>query len=143
MLIFFLVGLAASVCHQFCIYWQTIASSKSQLVDWLLNLIKRRRTILPLMKFIFCCIKHMKHGRPEAHPSLSHSVLYWGSIYLCRKNDVKCYLIEWKVVLFFLQKKTKQKNYGAKLIFWSFATFFCLTIFWSGAKQRFCFREIY
>jgi len=27
------------------------------------------------------------------------------------------------------------------LIFWSFATFFGLTIFWSGAKQRFCYTE--
>ena len=26
-------------------------------------------------------------------------------------------------------------------MFWSFATFFGSTIFWSGAKQRFCFRE--
>ena len=40
----------------------------------------------------------------------------------------------------FLTKKTK-KIYDAKLIFWSFGTFFVLTIFWSGAKQRFCFRE--
>ena len=38
------------------------------------------------------------------------------------------------------QKKAKI-FYDAKLIFWSFATFFVLTIFWSGAKQRFCFRE--
>ena len=27
------------------------------------------------------------------------------------------------------------------MIFWSFTTFFVPTIFWSGAKQRFCFRE--
>ena len=44
--------------------------------------------------------------------------------------------------VFFYKKKTK-KIYGAKLIFWSFATFVGLTIFWSGDKQRFCFREIY
>ena len=41
---------------------------------------------------------------------------------------------------FFYQKKTK-KFYAAKLVFWSFVTFFGLTTFWSGAKQRFCFRE--
>jgi hypothetical protein len=39
---------------------------------------------------------------------------------------------------FFYIKKTRI-FYGAKLIFSSFATFFGLTIFWSGAKQRFCF----
>ena len=44
------------------------------------------------------------------------------------------------IVRFFTWKRLK-KNYDAKLIFWSFATFFVLTIFWSGAKQRFCFRE--
>ena len=45
-------------------------------------------------------------------------------------------------MLVFWQKKTKQ-FYDAKLIFWSFATFFGLIIFWSGAKQRFCYSEIY
>ena len=44
------------------------------------------------------------------------------------------------IVRFFTWKRLK-KIYDAKLIFWSFATFFVLTIFWSGAKQRFCFRE--
>ena len=41
---------------------------------------------------------------------------------------------------FFDKKKTKI-FYDAKLIFWQFATFFIPTIFWSGAKQRCCFRE--
>ena len=40
--------------------------------------------------------------------------------------------------VFFLQKKTNIV-YGAKLILRSFATFFVLTIIWSGAKKRFCF----
>ena len=38
-------------------------------------------------------------------------------------------------------KKRIKKYYGAKLIFWSFATFLGLTIFWLGAKERICFRE--
>ena len=41
---------------------------------------------------------------------------------------------------FLTRKKTKTFD-DAKLIFWSFATFFVPTIFWSGAKQRFCFGE--
>ena len=40
----------------------------------------------------------------------------------------------------FRKKKTK-KFYDSKLIFWSFATFFVVTFFWLGAKQRFCFTE--
>ena len=44
------------------------------------------------------------------------------------------------IVRFFTWKRLK-KIYDAKLIFLSFATFFVLIIFWSGAKQRFCFRE--
>ena len=47
------------------------------------------------------------------------------------------------VYVVFLTIKRLKKFYDAKLIFWSFATFFGLTIFWSGAKQRFCFSEIY
>jgi hypothetical protein len=43
----------------------------------------------------------------------------------------------------YLTKLRPKKFYDAKLIFWSFATFFSLTIFWSHAKQRFCFSEIY
>ena len=46
-----------------------------------------------------------------------------------------------KVMSFFLQKKTQHFFYGAKLIFKLFATFFGLTIFWSGAKQRFLFTD--
>ena len=41
----------------------------------------------------------------------------------------------------FLTRKKTKNCYDATLIFWSFATFFVLTIFWSGAKQRFCFRD--
>ena len=47
----------------------------------------------------------MKHERPEAHPSLSHSGLYWGSIYFCGKNDVICYVIKRKVMAFFYKKR--------------------------------------
>ena len=50
-----------------------------------------------------------KHGRLKVHPLLSQSGLNWGSIYFCRKNDVICYVIERKVVSFFLQKKTPKK----------------------------------
>ena len=39
----------------------------------------------------------------------------------------------------FFYKKRPTFFYGAKLTFRSFATFFGLTIIWSGAKQRFCF----
>ena len=39
----------------------------------------------------------------------------------------------WKVMSFLLQKKANIFD-GAKLIFKSFATFFSLTIIWSGAK---------
>ena len=72
----------------------------------------------------------MKHGRTEAHPSFSHSGLHWGNIYFCGKNDVICYVIVYGICF---SKKIPKKIYGAKLIFWSFATFFGLT------KQRFCF----
>ena len=41
----------------------------------------------------------------------------------------------------FFYKKRPKLFYGVKLIFWSFVTLFFLTIFWSGAKQRFCFSE--
>ena len=40
-------------------------------------------------------------------------------------------------------KKRIKKYYGAKLIFWSFATFLGLTIFWLGAKERFCFSRLF
>jgi hypothetical protein len=43
-----------------------------------------------------------------------------------------------KGYVIFLTKKTNI-FYSAKLIFRSFATFFGLILFWSGAKQRFCF----
>ena len=37
--------------------------------------------------------------------------------------------------------KKSEKFYNAKLIFRSSAALFVPTIFWSGTKQRFCFRE--
>ena len=71
--------------------------------------------------------------------SLFHSGLQSGIIFF-GKNDVICYSWEWRVMPFFDKKKTK-KFYDSKLIFWSFATFLAKIILWSGAKQRFCFRE--
>jgi hypothetical protein len=52
----------------------------------------------------------------------------------------KCHVIEQQVMSFFLQK-TDQKYYGAKLIFRSLETLFGLTIFRSGATQKFLFAE--
>ena len=71
--------------------------------------------------------------------SLFHSGLHSGTIFLWKKQ---CHMLFWGTTGYagYWQKKTK-KVYDAKLIFWSFATFFVLTIFWSGAKQRICFRE--
>ena len=82
----------------------------------------------------------MKHGRPEAHSSLSQSGLYW--FYFCRKNDVICYVIEQKVMSFVLQKRP-QNFMLPNWFFLIICNLFWSTIFWSGAKQRFCFSEIY
>ena len=60
--------------------------------------------------------------------------------FFCQKNHTTQPFAFVVIVRFFTWKRLK-KFYDAKLIFWSFATFFVLTIFWSGAKQRFCFRE--
>ena len=82
----------------------------------------------------------MKHGQPEAHPSLFHSGLYWGSTHFCGKNDAMCcFVIKQKVLSFFFTKKDQKILWHQIdfLIVWSFG----LTIFWSGAKQMFCFRE--
>ena len=109
---------------------------------WHFNLGGNRSHTLNPYEFYILSVPSMKHGRLEAHPPLSKSGLNWGSTYFCRKNDVICYVIERKVMSFFQQKKDQNKNCGAKLIFWSFATFFGLTIFWSGDNQRFCSSEI-
>ena len=69
--------------------------------------------------------------------SLFHSGLHPGNIV---EKKVICYSKEPQFMPFFDKKKTK-KNMMPNWFFWSFATFFVPTIFWSGAKQRFCFRE--
>ena len=72
--------------------------------------------------------------------SLFHSGLHSSSPFFVEKTTLHDLLPSWLIVRFFTWKRLK-KIYDAKLIFWSFATFFVLTIFWSGAKQRFCFRQ--
>jgi hypothetical protein len=68
----------------------------------------------------------MKHGRLEAYPSLSHSGLYWSSIYFSGKNVVICYVIERQVMAFFVQKND-QKN------LWSQIDFLIIcNLFWSN-----------
>ena len=72
--------------------------------------------------------------------SLFHSGLHSGNIFWGEK---RCHMFFWGTTDYavFWQKKKTKIFYDAKLIFWLFATFFELTIFWSGAKHRFCFRE--
>ena len=98
--------------------------------------------IIELMKFIFCLglVWSMDGQKPMHHfPTL---VMYWGSISSCGKYDVIWYFRERQDLAgVFFGKKRPKTFYDAKLIFWSFATFFVLTLFWSDAKQRFCFRE--
>ena len=72
--------------------------------------------------------------------SLFHSGLHSGTIFFVEKTMPYVILGNDRLCQFATKKKTK-KIYDARLIFWSFATFFVLNIFWSGAKQRFCFRE--
>ena len=72
--------------------------------------------------------------------SLFHSGLHSSSPFLSNKTTLHDLLPSIVIVHYFTWKRLK-KFYDAKLIFWLFATFFVLTIFWSGAKQTFCFRE--
>ena len=65
--------------------------------------------------------------------SLFHSGLHPGNIV---EKKVICYSKEPQFMPFFDKKKTK-KNMMPNWFFWSFATFFVPTIFWSGT--RFCF----
>ena len=68
-----------------------------------------------------------------------YSGLHSGTIF-CAKNEAIHHVSRRHVMSLFLQKKTKE-CYGAKLIFWSYATFFDLTFFRSGAKLKFLLFE--
>ena len=81
------------------------------------------------MKFIFCLgLVSSMDGQKTIHhfPTL----VYTEAVYtFVEKNDVMlCYWMTGYVVVVFYKKMPK-KFYGANLIFWSFATFFGLTIF--------------
>ena len=71
--------------------------------------------------------------------SLFHSVCTQAPIY-CGKNDVICYFGGTQVMRFF-DKKRPIFFMMSNWFFDHLQLFFVLTIFWSGAKQRFCFRE--
>ena len=59
--------------------------------------------------------------------------------FFCRKNDVICCCGERHVMPFF--DKKRPKNVMMSNWFFDHLQLFCSTIFWSGAKPRFCFRE--
>ena len=67
-------------------------------------------------------------------------LLHSGAIF-CGKNDVICYFGNDMLCRFLTKKKRPKHLIMPNWFFWSFATFFIPSIFWSGAKQRFCFRE--
>jgi hypothetical protein len=76
----------------------------------------------------------MKNGRPEAHPSLSHSGLYF-----CGKNDVLCYFIERQVMTFFFTIKSSTEavsTFVEKCM--SYVTFLNDNINFYGAKLIIC-----
>ena len=85
----------------------------------------------------------MKYGRPEALASHSHSGCVLKEVSNFVEKMMSYVILGNDRICRFFDKKRPKIFYDAKLIFWSFATFFGLTIFWSGAKQRFCFCEIY
>ena len=71
--------------------------------------------------------------------SLFHSGLHSGTIFLWKKQ---CHMLFWGMTGYaiFWQKKD-QEFLWCQIDFLIVCNFFVLTIFWSGAKQRICFRE--
>ena len=84
---------------------------------------------------------------PQARKSVENcynfSIPLWfapkQSFFCQKKHNTRAFTFVGDIPFFYM-KKTK-KNLWCQMIFWSFATFFVLTIFQSSAKQRFCFRE--
>ena len=72
--------------------------------------------------------------------SLFHSSFHSGTIFLWKK---RCHMLFWGMTGYVCPFSTKKDHQilWCQIDFWSFATFFGPAIFWSDAKQRFCFGE--
>ena len=71
--------------------------------------------------------------------SLFHSGLHSGTIFLWKK---RCHMLFWGTTGYAVFRQKKDQNFlWCQIDFLIIFNFFVLTIFWSAAKQRFCFRE--